>query len=155
MTRPASLFCLCLLLAVTACGGDSSSGDPDRVTYAPALGVDLGAMRRSASGLYTQDITVGTGAEALAGRRLQMNYSGWLPDGTLFDSSLGAGRSPFVFTLGVGSVIAGWDEGVVGMKVGGKRRLILPSSLGYGEEGRPGIPPHSVLVFDVELVSSR
>lgn len=153
MMRSAPLLSLCLLLAATACG--SSSGDPAEVTYAPELGVDLGAMNRSASGLYTQDLAVGTGAEALAGRRLQVNYSGWLPNGTLFDTSLREGRTPFVFTLGRQEVIAGWDEGIVGMKVGGKRRLVLPSALGYGAQGTGGIPPNSVLIFDVELLSSR
>lgn len=154
MTRPSLLVSLCLLFAVAACG-DSRSGDPAQVTYASSLGVDLGAMTRSESGLYTQDLTVGTGAEALVNRNLQVNYSGWLPDGRLFDTSLATGRTPFAFTLGRGRVIAGWDEGLVGMKVGGKRRLVLPSSLGYGEQGTDGIPPHSVLIFDVELLSAR
>jgi peptidylprolyl isomerase len=151
MARPSPLLSLCLLLTVAACG--SESGDPAKVTYAPELGVDLTAMNRSESGLYTQDQVVGTGIEATNGRLLQVNYSGWLPDGTLFDTSLG--RSPFSFTLGQGRVIRGWDEGLVGMKVGGKRRLILPSDLAYGEQGNYGIPPNSVLIFDVELLSAR
>ncbi|ATB34740.1 FKBP-type peptidyl-prolyl cis-trans isomerase [Cystobacter fuscus] len=151
MTRPSPLLSLCLLLTVAACG--SESGDPTKVTYAPALGVDLTAMNRSESGLYTQDQVVGTGIEATNGRLLQVNYSGWLPDGTLFDTS--QGRTPFSFTLGQGRVIRGWDEGLVGMKVGGKRRLIIPSDLAYGEQGNYAIPPYSVLIFDVELLSAR
>ncbi|WNG22715.1 FKBP-type peptidyl-prolyl cis-trans isomerase [Cystobacter fuscus] len=152
MTRPSPLLSLCLLLCVAACGS-SDSGDPAKVTYAPVLGVDLTAMNRSESGLYTQDQVVGTGLEATNGRRLEVNYSGWLPDGTLFDTS--QNRAPFVFILGQGRVIRGWDEGLVGMKVGGKRRLILPSDLAYGEQGNSGIPPNSVLIFDVELISAR
>ncbi|EPX64254.1 FKBP-type peptidyl-prolyl cis-trans isomerase [Cystobacter fuscus DSM 2262] len=152
MTRLSPLLSLCLLLSVAACGS-SESGDPAKVTYAPVLGVDLTAMNRSESGLYTQDQVVGTGLEATNGRLLEVNYSGWLPDGSLFDTSLG--RKPFFFTLGQGRVIRGWDEGLVGMKVGGKRRLVLPSDLAYGEQGNSGIPPNSVLIFDVELLSAR
>jgi FKBP-type peptidyl-prolyl cis-trans isomerase FkpA len=141
----------CSLLVLSACGGEPDSASPEKVTYAAALGVDLGAMTRSASGLYTQDVPAGTGAEATPGREVGVHYTGWLPDGTQFDSSRG-GRA-FWFTLGVGQVISGWDEGVAGMKVGGKRRLILPAKRAYGERGAPPlIPPHSVLVFDVELL---
>lgn len=154
MTRPSPLLSLCLLLALAACA-DPSSGDPSRVTYASSLGVDLGAMTRSTSGLYTQDLTVGSGTEARTGSYVQVHYSGWLPDGSLFDSSLAAGRTPFIFKLGAGEVIAGWDEGVLGMKMGGKRRLVLPASLGYGDQGNARIPPYSVLIFDVELLSAR
>lgn len=149
MRRSLSLFSLCLLLA--AC--NPASGDPADVTYAPVLGVDLDAMNRSTSGLYTLDQQVGTGLEAVAGRRVEVHYSGWFPDGTLFDTSQGG--EPFLFTLGQGRVIQGWEEGIVGMKVGGKRRLILPSDLAYGDRGAGGIPPRSVLGFDVELMSVR
>lgn len=152
MNRPLALLPTCvLLLTLAACGGDS--GDPAKVQYASSLNVDLSAMQRTDSGLYLLDQTVGTGAEATSNSTVKVNYSGWLPDGTLFDSSLNPGRQPFVFDLGLGEVIKGWDEGVVGMKVGGKRRLILPSSLGYGANGTTGIPPNSVLIFDVQLLS--
>ncbi|PTL75819.1 FKBP-type peptidyl-prolyl cis-trans isomerase [Vitiosangium sp. GDMCC 1.1324] len=153
MNRLSLLLSACLLLLVSACGSDS--GDPTKVTFAPSLGVDLNAMNRSASGLYTQDLVVGTGTEVTTGRRLQMHYTGWLPDGSMFDTSRD-GNEGFVFTLGQDRLIAGWEEGVVGMKVGGKRRLVIPSELGYGESGSPPvIPPNSVLVFDVELLSVR
>jgi len=113
-----------LLLWLLACGGDSgsagsNSGDPAQVTYAPSLGVDLTAMERRDSGLYVQDIQVGTGDVATTGRQVTVNYTGWLPDGTQFDSSKAAGRKPYFFTPGQGRVIDGWEQGVPGMKVGG------------------------------------
>ena len=106
--------------------------------------------------LVSQDITVGTGAEATPGKTVTVNYTGWLTDGTKFDSSLDAGRTPFSFKLGAGSVIPGWDQGVVGMKVGGKRKLTIPPDLGYGSRGAGGvIPPNATLVFDVELLGVK
>ena len=111
------------------------------------------------SALLSTDLTVGAGTEAIIGRRVTVHYTGWLFDadraeskGTQFDSS--AGGTPFAFTLGVGQVIAGWDQGVPGMRVGGKRRLIIPPALGYGSQGAGSvIPPNRGLVFDIELVS--
>jgi peptidylprolyl isomerase len=111
-------------------------------------------MNRSDSGLYTQDLVVGTGAEATTGRKLQMHYSGWLPNGMLFDTSRTTGQT-FSFTLGQHEVIQGWDEGVAGMRAGGQRRLVIPSELGYGDRDLGTIPPNSVLIFDVELISVR
>ena len=103
------------------------------------------------------DTTVGTGATATAGKRVTVNYTGWLylPDapqhhGEQFDSSVG--RKPFTFQLGSGMVIPGWDQGVAGMKVGGKRTLVIPAALGYGAEGGGPIPPNANLIFDVELL---
>ncbi|KFA91754.1 FKBP-type peptidyl-prolyl cis-trans isomerase [Archangium violaceum] len=151
------LLSACLLFALSACdGGSSGSGDPTQVSYAAALGVDLGAMNRSESGLYTQDLAVGTGAtEVSIGRYLEVHYTGWLPDGTQFDSSRTSNK-PFEFRFGYDRVIAGWEEGLIGMKAGGKRRLVIPSTLGYGAYGSPpAIPPHSVLVFDVEVLTAR
>jgi len=150
MSRVSRLSPFAAVLLLAACG-TPSSGDPAKVTYASQLGVDLGAMQKSASGLYTQDRVVGTGAEASAGKTVSVHYTGWLPDGTQFDSS--RGQAPIEFVLGAHRVIAGWDEGLVGMKVGGQRRLVIPSDLGYGEDGYPGaIPPNSVLIFDTELM---
>jgi FKBP-type peptidyl-prolyl cis-trans isomerase len=95
---------------------------------------------------------IGTGAEATSGKTVTVNYIGNLTDGTKIDSSYDRGQ-PFSFTLGAGEVIKGWDEGVTGMKVGGKRKLIIPSSLGYGPQGIPGvIPGGATLVFEVELL---
>ena len=106
------------------------------------------------NGLKYQDLTVGSGAEAVSGKRVSVHYTGWLQsDNSKFDSSVDRGQ-PFEFQLGAGQVIKGWDEGVAGMKVGGKRKLIIPSELGYGATGTPGgpIPPNATLVFDVELL---
>lgn len=153
MNRLLLIFSASLLLLTSACG---DTGDPTKVKYAASLGVDLNAMNRSDSGLYTQDLVVGTGTEATTGRVVTVHYTGWFPDGSMFDTSRDTPEKPFSFTLGKGYVIEGWDEGVVGMKVGGQRRLVIPSELGYGEAGiPPAIPGNSVLVFDVELISVR
>jgi hypothetical protein len=105
----------------------------------------------TASGLKYIDLKPGTGDEAKAGKTVVVHYTGWLKNGKKFDSSLDRGR-PFDFKLGAGDVIKGWDEGVAGMKVGGKRKLIIPSKLGYGERGAgEDIPPNSELIFEVDL----
>jgi len=115
-------------------------------------------MPTTPSGLIYKDNEVGAGAEAVFGNNVSVHYTGWLqqPDGRKgkkFDSSLDRG-SPFGFRLGAGQVIKGWDEGVAGMKVGGKRTLIIPSELGYGARGAGGvIPSHAALIFDVELLA--
>ena len=109
-------------------------------------------MQTLPDGLQIGDVVVGTGVEAVAGKTVTVHYTGTFTDGTKFDSSLDQGR-PFSFPLGAGKVIRGWDEGVVGMKVGGKRKLIIPSDLGYGPNGYPGaIPPNATLLFEVELL---
>jgi FKBP-type peptidyl-prolyl cis-trans isomerase len=98
-----------------------------------------------------EDLVTGKGPEAVRGKRVQVHYTGWLLDGAKFDSSVGG--DPFTFQLGAGEVIEGWDRGVAGMKVGGKRKLTLPPDLGYGARGAPPeIPPNATLVFEVELL---
>lgn len=124
-------------------------------TFAPSLGVDPSTMAVTASGLYMRDDTVGTGATAEPGDSISVNYTGWFPDGTKFDSSLDPGRQPLEFKLGVGRVIPGWDEGVQGMKVGGVRSLIIPPQLAYGASGIGPIPPNAILVFRVELLAIK
>ena len=109
----------------------------------------------TASGLIIEELKVGTGAEATAGQYVSVHYTGWLTDGTKFDSSKDRG-DPFEFPLGAGHVIRGWDEGVQGMKVGGSRKLTIPSDLGYGPRGAGGvIPPNATLVFEVELLGTE
>ena len=123
---------LVLAIALAACSGDD--GNP------------------AASGLQIVDLEVGTGAAAEPGRTISVHYTGWLADGTQFDSSLDSGQ-PFSFPLGAGRVIQGWEEGLVGMKVGGKRRLIIPPELAYGELGFSNlIPPNAELTFEIELL---
>ena len=105
------------------------------------------------NGLIVEDIVIGEGEEAKDFNKVIVNYTGKLEDGSIFDSSLKPGRSPFTFTLGSGSVIKGWDLGVKGMKVGGKRKLTIPSELGYGSRGTGGvIPPDATLIFEVDLI---
>jgi FKBP-type peptidyl-prolyl cis-trans isomerase FkpA len=107
------------------------------------------------SGLQSEDLKVGSGAEAKAGHTVAVHYTGWLTNGTKFDSSLDRGQ-PFSFELGAGRVIKGWDEGVAGMKVGGQRKLTISPELGYGARGAGAvIPPGATLVFEVELLSLR
>ena len=133
-----------VLLAV-GCGGGNSSPTSPTLPGAP----------------FSQtDTRVGTGADATAGRRVTVNYTGWLYDptqpeqkGRQFDTSVGRPPPPFAFTLGAGQVIRGWDQGVAGMKVGGQRRLVIPPDLAYGSAGAGGvIPPNATLVFDIELL---
>ena len=130
-------------------GPESASRTPPSQASAPAGSASVPAQ---ASVLAVVDEVVGTGPEAKSGDKVRVHYTGWLTDGRKFDSSLDR-RRPFSFTLGANEVIAGWDQGVAGMKVGGKRKLTIPPDLGYGAEGAGGvIPPNATLVFDVELL---
>ena len=111
--------------------------------------------RTTASGLVIEELTIGAGEEATAGRNVSVHYTGWLTDGSKFDSSKDRDEA-FEFLLGGKWVIAGWDEGVVGMRVGGSRKLTIPPELGYGAHGASGvIPPNATLVFEVELLGLR
>lgn len=131
------LASLTLLLAQTGGGPTKVTGKPTGTT---------------AGGVQYWDIKVGTGATAVSGKRATVNYTGWLTNGKKFDSSVG--KAPLSFRLGAGDVIKGWDEGVEGMKVGGKRQLRIPPDLAYGQRGYPGvIPANATLIFDVELIS--
>lgn len=108
---------------------------------------------RPAPQVKIEDVRVGTGLTVEAGMRLSVNYTGTLDNGTVFDTSIG--KKPFEFVLGVGEVIAGWDTGLAGMKVGGKRRLIIPPELGYGPQGSDPIPPNATLFFEVDLLDAK
>lgn len=123
-----------ILLALAACGGDSGTSPSDGGT------------------LVSTDVVVGTGATAVSGDTVTVHYIGTFTNGTKFDSSYDRNQ-PFTFRLGTGQVIAGFDQGVTGMRVGGKRRLTIPPSLAYGSQGQGTIPPNTTLVFEIDLVS--
>jgi len=112
---------------------------------------ETGEAQTTLSGLQYIETQLGSGAEAAAGKSVTVHYTGWLTDGKKFDSSRDRGQ-PFRFGLGAGQVIKGWDEGVAGMKVGGRRKLVIPAGLGYGERGVGPIPAGATLVFAVELL---
>ena len=141
-----------LVIALAACGG-GDHGAMGEVEFASDLGVNLSQMTRTDSGLYYHDERVGEGEPAREGQGAMVHYTGWLPNGTQFDSSHNRGE-PFALPLiGGGMVIEGWDEGLQGMRPGGTRLLVIPPHLGYGEMGAGGvIPPNSTLVFRVEMI---
>ena len=154
------VFALALILFVIDGGDDGVtplivSGSPTAASVDTGPPPLAGEPTFSETGLGIIDIEVGSGETPEMGKLVVVNYTGWLSeDGTKFDSSLDSG-TPFEFVLGLGEVIAGWDEGLATMNVGGKRRLIIPPELAYGEEGRPSIPPDSELTFDIELLEIK
>ena len=119
-----------------------------------STGADMANINTTADGLQIEDQTVGTGGEAKSGDTVTVNYLGTLENGTKFDSSYDRNQ-PFTTQIGVGQVIQGWDEGIVGMKVGGKRKLTIPPALGYGSQATGSIPANSTLIFEVELLSIK
>jgi hypothetical protein len=139
---------------LAACSNNDTPDIPSNPAveiYASGLGVNIANMTKKADALYVQDVVVGTGADAVVGKTLRMVYSGYLINGTKFDSNVGG--AAFSFVLGSGQVIQGWDLGIQGMKVGGKRKLVIGSALGYGRSGSGPIPANATLVFDVEILS--
>jgi FKBP-type peptidyl-prolyl cis-trans isomerase len=133
---------------LSGCNKKTESGAPAAATGA--------AAPQNGSGLMIEEVKTGEGALATKGKMVSVHYTGTLTNGTKFDSSLDRGQ-PIEFLLGAGQVIKGWDQGIEGMKVGGKRKLTIPPELGYGARGTPGgpIPPNATLVFDVELVAVK
>jgi FKBP-type peptidyl-prolyl cis-trans isomerase len=130
----------------------AAAGEGDATTNQAAM--DTTGVQTTADGLGVKDIVTGTGPAAKAGDTVTVNYVGMLTDGTVFDASANHGSSGFTFTLGAGQVIKGWDEGVAGMQAGGKRELVIPAALAYGDQGAgSAIPPNATLIFEVELVS--
>jgi len=147
-----------LSLTIVACLNStatviSTESNPATEVYASSLGINLAQMTKLSPDLYVLDTVVGTGAVLGATDSLAMTYTGWLVDGTMFESNVGA-ATPSTFRLGFGHVIGGLDQGLTGMKVGGTRRLVMGSALGYGAFGSPPvIPGASTLVFDVQLLA--
>ncbi len=145
---PTLMFGACTKKEEVAPTGDAAAPAHATAQAAPAAGGAATAVTE----LKIEELKAGTGAEAKAGQTVTVHYTGWLTDGKKFDSSLDRG-DPFKFQLGAGQVIQGWDKGVAGMKVGGKRKLTIPSAMGYGERGAGGvIPPNATVVFEVELL---
>jgi FKBP-type peptidyl-prolyl cis-trans isomerase FkpA len=142
MTR--ALLPIAAVLAVVACGSDVVA--PENINFVDELEIDLSVMTRTASGLYILDLTVGDGAVVVAGDTVVVDYGGWLPNGANFDSGTDSD-----FQVGVGNLIDGFDEGMIGMRVGGTRSLVIPPALGYGDQVKGGIPANSTLVFRVAL----
>lgn len=143
---------------LTLAGGCASAAgpapDPALLEYASETGVDLSRMERTSSGLYIEEIQQGVGKVAARGDRVRIHFISWLPDGTLVDSTL-AGDA-YQFELGSDEVIRGWNQGVVGMKVGGRRRLVIRPGLAYGPRGRsPRVPPNAVLIFEIQLLDAN
>lgn len=145
-------------VAAPDAGAAPTVAAPDAGAAAPATGgpqqVDPAKIVTTPSGLKYVDLKAGTGAEATNGKKLSVHYTGWLQNGTKFDSSRDRGE-PFPLTLGQGSVIPGWEEGLTGMKVGGQRQLIIPPDLAYGAAGQGPIPPSATLIFEVELLDAQ
>ena len=146
------------VLSLIVCAGAQTAPAKKEAAKPAAVGPTKvkGESIKTASGLEYWDIKMGTGAVAQSGKTVEVDYTGWLTDGKKFDSSVGTGH-PFKFMLGAGQVIKGWDEGVAGMKVGGKRQLRIPPGLAYGATGVPraGIGPNATLIFDVQLVDVK
>jgi len=146
-----SSLAFCFIVLTSACAKNDEASSSNAPAKTPVK-TEPAKPATEVTELKTEDIKVGTGAEAVAGKTVSVHYTGWLTNGTKFDSSKDRGQ-PFSFPLGGGRVIKGWDQGVVGMKVGGTRKLTIPASLGYGDRGAGGlIPPGATLVFEVELL---
>jgi peptidylprolyl isomerase len=149
-----------VLLAGAACGGSGGAsaaggaatpvpfvGEVERAQFDPSLGVDLTTMSRRPDDMYVQDLTVGTGGVATLGRTVVVQYTGWLPNGKQFDTG------QVTVTLGSNKTIRAWEVALLGMRVGGKRRIVVPPALGYGDQATGSIPANSVLIFNMEVLS--
>lgn len=143
------MWAITATLLLAGCGGDNDGPTglgPDD-PFAPELGIDLASMTQTASGMFFKDIVVGTGTEVSSGVNVFVEFTGWLKDGSEFDSGA------FDFDVGVGAVIPGFDEGVMNMRVGGVRKIVLPPDLAYGSAGTRGIPGNATLIFEIEVTS--
>jgi FKBP-type peptidyl-prolyl cis-trans isomerase len=138
-------------------GKEATAGqqtDAYPLEFADELGIDLAEMRQTPSGMYVLELEEGRGLGARPGHVLSIHYTGWLINGEVFDTS--AEKGPLSFQLGARQVIRGWEEGVAGMRIGGKRRLIIPPGLAFGSRGQPGaIPPYAMLIYEIELLDIK
>jgi peptidylprolyl isomerase len=150
-----------VLAALGGCanGTDVATGPPPPAsvpateTYAASLGVDIASMTKINDNLYIKDLVVGSGVVVLANHSASVYYTGWLTNGTQFDTDIGTDKTELSFLFGTGAVIAGWDQGMLGMRAGGTRLIVIGSTLGYGFGGQGVIPPSATLVFNVQLTS--
>jgi len=145
---------LSVLLAACASGGAPATRPMESIPFASSLDVQLEKMTKTATGLYYRDIEVGTGPVIRERMDIHVIYTGWLTNGVKFDSTA-VGQPPLTIPIGRGRVIKGWDEGIIGMRVGGRRLLIVPPELAYGSSRAGVIPADAVLVFDVKVVSAK
>jgi FKBP-type peptidyl-prolyl cis-trans isomerase len=152
-TFPKNFLPLALSFILTACGGASAPPTIETTTFATSLNVNLASSTKLANGEYYRTLVPGNGAAISAGQVLHVHYTGWLTDGTQFDSNVG--QAAYAFPLGAHYVIQGWDEGFVGAHVGDTRQLIIPSELGYGPYGQGTVPPNAILVFSVLIDSAQ
>jgi len=143
-----------LLLATACASGARRPSDPRQVVFAPELGIDLSTMTRTPGGLYYLDMRPGDGDEARRNSIVTVLYKGSLREGTLCDASRDE-NDAVQFRIGEGSVIQGWEQGIVGMRVGGLRKLVVPPALGYGRQGTDAVPSNATLVFEILLVGVR
>lgn len=153
------LFLLVAFALIPACtqneGRKQDEQKPVQAAVQPAEQKGGDKLVKTPSGLQYEDLVAGSGDSPKAGKQVTVHYTGWLTDGTKFDSSVDR-NEPFTFVIGAGQVIPGWDEGVMSMKIGGKRKLVIPAQLGYGSAGAGGvIPPNATLVFEVILLDIK
>ncbi len=159
LSKRGKIIALVIVVALIVAGAiyvisSSSSSSNKLSSTSPVTLADFDNATTTASGLKYVDVVEGTGASPTTGKSVSVHYTGTLTNGTKFDTSRDNGQ-PSTFRIGTGAVIKGWDEGLMSMKVGGKRKLFIPPNLAYGEKGRSPIPPNSTLLFDVELVDAK
>ncbi len=157
MLRSTRTLLLLVPCALAACGTDNSSTPAlsiEATTFAASLGVDLANSTKTSTGLYYRDVSVGGGALVASGQQVGVRYTLWLPNGAQIESN--ANGAPYGVRIGTGAVIAGWDQGIPGMRVGGVRQLIIPPALGYGAAGSPpDIGSNAILVFSVQVLTAQ
>ena len=145
-------------VTLTACASGGTAAPVSRpmesINFSSALDVNLGRMTKTASGLYYRDLETGTGSLIKGKEDVKVFYTGWLTNGVQFDSNKDSDQ-PITIPLGRGRAIKGWDEGLIGMRVGGRRQLVIPPELGYGSSRAGAIPPDAVLVFEIRIVSAK
>ena len=160
MRQPRSFTAVAALALLAACGLDTGPNVPDPIdpandSYASSLGIDISTFTKQANGVYIKDLTVGTGDAAAVNDSVQVDYTGYLPNGTQFDTSKQTGRDPLEFVIGKSIYIPAFEASVVGMQPGGVRHIIIPTGLAYGANGnsQAGIPPNTNLIFKIEYIT--